>query len=73
MSYINITVPDKCDDCKWIGRYEKGLYARHPHCCCELIYKLQDEDYKVNKNTIDKNCPLKAMAKVFNKGEILHE
>ena len=69
MSYINITVPDKCDDCKWIGKYETGPYIRDPHCCCELIYKLQDEDYRVNKNTVDENCPLRTMGKVFNKGD----
>ena len=27
--------------------------------CCELRFDLYDEDYKVDKDSTDKNCPLK--------------
>ena len=56
-------IPDKCDNCNFIGRYETGVYKRNPHCCCELIWDLKQEDYRVDKNTVDENCPLKVIIK----------
>ena len=48
-----------CNECPHIGHYETGPYARNPHCCCELVWELFHADYRVDKNTLDKNCPLK--------------
>ena len=52
-------IPNTCGECDHIGRYEIGPFARNPHCCCELIWQLKKEDYKVDKNSLDENCPLK--------------
>lgn len=57
--FEDFKIPDTCGECEYIGYYENGIYARNPHCCCELIWELKMEDYKVNKNSLDKNCPLK--------------
>lgn len=57
--FENIEIPKTCGECEHCGHYETGVYARHPHCCCELIWELQREDYKVDKNFLDENCPLK--------------
>ena len=50
----------RCGTCPHIGRYEDGVFARNPHCCCELMWELFNEDYRVDKNTLDENCPLKS-------------
>lgn len=55
-------MPNTCGECKFIGRYETGIWSRNPHCCCELIWRLKNEDYKVDKNSIDQNCPLKIIS-----------
>ena len=57
--FKNFALPTTCGKCKFIGHYEGGVWSRNPHCCCELRYRLYDEDYKVDKNSLDKNCPLK--------------
>jgi hypothetical protein len=57
--FEDIEIPKTCGECRHIGHYESGPWARNPHCCCELIWRLTEEDYKVDKNSIDKNCPLK--------------
>lgn len=57
--FEDIKIPRTCGECEHIGHYETGVYARHPHCCCELIWELQHMDYRVDKNSLDKNCPLK--------------
>lgn len=57
--FEDIAVPSKCDECEHIGHYETGVFHRNPHCCCELIWKLKKEDYRVDKNSLDENCPLK--------------
>ena len=62
-------VPNKCGDCGFIGRYENGPFSKNPHCCCELIYALKKEDYRVNKNLLDKNCPLKVIQKLVKQEE----
>ena len=56
----DLDIPQTCGECKFIGYYEDGLWSRNPHCCCELMYNLYDEDYKVDKNSMDENCPLKS-------------
>ena len=58
--FEDVKIPETCDKCRHIGRYETGPYVRSPHCCCELIWQLKKEEYRVNKNSLDKNCPLKA-------------
>jgi len=58
MVKINYNKPQTCGKCKFIQGYTQGPYARHPHYCCELIWKLEHEDYQVNPNEIDENCPL---------------
>ena len=60
---MNVTLKDfEVPNCKFLGRYESGLYTRNPHCCCELVWRLKQRDYKVNKATLDKNCPLRILA-----------
>ena len=54
-------VPSRCKECKFCRSYTSGPWVRNPHHCCELMYDLYDEDYKVNPDTIDKNCPLKTL------------
>lgn len=54
-------MPTKCSKCKHIGNYTKGPFARNPHYCCELIWQLLYEDYKVNPETLDEKCPLKIL------------
>ena len=59
---INLTVPETCGKCKHIGRYKTGIFARSPHCCCELMWQLCDEEYRVKEDILDRNCPLKKLA-----------
>lgn len=54
-------VPKTCAECGFIGDYTAGVFARNPHYCCELIWQLKKEDYKVDKNSLDENCPLKLL------------
>lgn len=54
-----IKIPDKCRECKHVGAYTSGPYARNPHHCCELIWRLFETEYKVNPDTLDSCCPLK--------------
>ena len=56
---IEVKMPKKCKECNFIRAYINGVWVRNPHYCCELIYDLYDEDYKVNPDTIDEKCPLK--------------
>jgi len=58
MVKINIKKPSTCGECKFIGAYTNGPFARNPHYCCELIWDLQEEDYRVNPDELDDNCPL---------------
>ena len=55
-------LPKKCAECLFIGHYEKGCFSRNPHCCCELHWWLNDDDFKVDKNTRSENCPLKPLS-----------
>ena len=57
--FEDVVVPNKCDECEHVGHYETGVFHRNPHCCCELIWRLKKEDYRVDKNSLDENCPLK--------------
>lgn len=52
-------MPKNCGNCDFIRNYEDGAFSRNPHCCCELIWFLEEEDYRVNPNSLDKNCPLR--------------
>ena len=63
----DFSVPNKCDECNFIGRYEDGVYSRNPHCCCEFMWFLKHEDYRVDKNSLDENCPLKFITELKNK------
>lgn len=51
-------IPNTCGECKHIGHYKYGAYARNPHCCCELIWQLKGEDCKVDEDSLDEDCPL---------------
>lgn len=53
---FNVT---KCSECSRSRHYYTGPYARNPHYCCELMFWLFNEDYKVDPDTVDKNCPYK--------------
>ena len=57
--FKNVKIPNICNECKYCGHYETDEYIRNPHCCCELIWKFQEEEYRINKNFLDENCPLK--------------
>lgn len=56
------TAPKRCGKCRHIGDYTSGPYARNPHYCCELRWRLYEEDYRVNPETLDAKCPLKNAA-----------
>lgn len=51
-------IPNSCKECRHVGAYTTGPFARNPHYCCELIWELHDEDYKVDPDKIDPECPL---------------
>lgn len=76
--YIDGKLPKTCGECNFIGHYENGLYARNPHCCCELYWDLYKEDFRVDKNKRDKKCPLRQISELkdieikYNNGQILH-
>ena len=55
----SMNIPEKCGECRHLGDYTSGLYARNPHHCCELRWRLYEEDYRVNPKTLDAKCPLK--------------
>lgn len=54
-------MPKNCGNCNFIRNYEDGAFSRNPHCCCELIWFLEGEDYRVDQNSLDKNCPLREL------------
>lgn len=54
-----IKMPKSCKECKCIGHYTYGPYARDPHYCCELMWTLFEEDHRVNPEEVDEDCPLK--------------
>lgn len=56
---MEVVIPTKCGECQFCGDYTAGPYARNPHYCCEMIWTLIKEDYKVDADTIDEKCPLK--------------
>lgn len=47
-----------CKECKYIGDYTTRSYVRNPHYCCELIWQLYGEDYKVDPEKLEDRCPL---------------
>lgn len=59
-----IKMPKSCGKCRFCGAYTEGVWSRNPHYCCELRWDLYEEDYRVNPNTIDENCPLKDGIKI---------
>lgn len=59
-----IKMPKSCGECRFCGDYTEGVWARNPHHCCELWWDLYEEDYKVNPNTVDEDCPLKDGIKI---------
>lgn len=61
----DLKIPNTCGECNCIGYYETGAYARNSHCCCELMWLLKKEDYKVDKNSLDRDCPLKIINENF--------
>ena len=56
-SYMN-KMPKSCKECRHVGEYTSGVWSRNPHYCCELIWRLFEEDYRVNPDTVDSRCPL---------------
>lgn len=57
MKSKEIKIPTKCSECKHIGNYTTGPFARNPHYCCELIWQLFKQDYRVNPKELDEHCP----------------
>lgn len=53
-----LKVPKTCGQCRFIGAYTHGPWSRDPHYCCELIFDLYSQDYRVKKDTRDEECPL---------------
>ena len=56
--FMNLDPPKKCGDCKFIAHYKHGPYARNPHSCCELIWFLRGDDYRVDEDKLDLGCPM---------------
>ena len=56
---MEIKLPTKCGECVHVGSYTYGPFKRNPHYCCELIWTLVHEDYVVDPEVIDRNCPLR--------------
>lgn len=54
-----MNMPKNCAECDHAGNYTEGPYSRNPHYCCELIWQLFKEDYRVDEDKIDPKCPLK--------------
>ena len=50
-----IELPRKCKDCRYAIKYNNGDYS------CDIRWTLYDEDYKVNPEERDENCPLEKM------------
>lgn len=65
-----IKIPDKCKGCRFSRYYCSGGFERNPHYCCELMWVLFEEDYKVNPEERDKNCPLEKIAEGKIKFEV---
>lgn len=59
-------IPNTCGECKFCYHYDSGPYARNPHCCCELAWMLKDEDWKVDKDSVDEDCPLRVLWENIN-------
>ena len=55
---MSANCPKTCGECRFFGCYDDGPYARNPHYCCELIWTLREEDYQVDPDTLDEECPL---------------
>ena len=55
---MEIKLPTKCIDCQFCGDYTTYPYSRNPHYCCEMIWTLIHEDYRVYPDSIDDRCPL---------------
>lgn len=55
---MEIKLPTKCGDCQFCGDYTGYPYGRNPHYCCEMIWTLIHEDYRVYPDSIDDKCPL---------------
>jgi len=58
MVKIKYKKPKTCGECKFVQGYTQGPFARYPHHCCELIWDLEHEDYHVDPEELDENCPL---------------
>ena len=65
LEYLYFKTPNTCGECGFIGHYETGIWKRNPHCCCEFIWQLKEEDYKVDKNSLNENCPLKILSEII--------
>ena len=59
-------VPNTCGECRFIAHYNTGAYARNPHCCCELMWYIKSEDYKVDENSLDEDCIIKFLVDKIN-------
>ena len=57
MTSKEVKIPTRCSECRHIGDYTTGLFKRNPHYCCELIWNLFKQDYRVNPKELDENCP----------------
>lgn len=57
MTSKEVKIPTKCSECKHIGNYTTGPFVRNPHHCCELIWSLFKQDYRVNPEELDEHCP----------------
>lgn len=51
-------MPKSCKDCHMSNHYHEGHFGENSHYCCELIWSLFEEDYEVDPDTRDENCPL---------------
>ena len=52
-------IPETCENCRHIGDYTCAPYKRDPHYCCELIWQLFEQDYRVDPKILDEKCPFR--------------
>lgn len=57
---MNYVIPKKCSECIYLGHYEIDylMYGKE-YYCCELLWTLIHEDYRVKPESLDTRCPLK--------------
>ena len=56
---IEITLPNSCEKCKFLGAYVDGVWERRLYYRCELASLLFGGNYNVRLSILEDFCPLK--------------